>query len=288
MRRLCAILSSLAGGLCVVNAATTINATNSFSYGANFGWMNWRGNTNAGAVIGDFVCSGYIYAANLGWVSLGGGSPTNGIQYQNLAAGDYGVNHDGVGNLRGYAYGANFGWINFENIGAPKVDLKTGRFSGSIYSANCGWISLSNAFAQVQTDSFASGVDTDGDGIADAFELTWFGNLSTANAVTDFDGDGMSDLAESLAGTNPTDPNSLLAITSFTTAPGGVMATLVWKSVLSRCYRIEKTLDLVPAAWVDSGLGLLPPGGVTTSATFADTNAPTRFYRVRAVKPLLP
>src|SRR5438105_12155414 len=118
-------------------ATTTINSTNRYAYGPNIGWVDWRGDTNNGAVIGEYVCSGYIYAANVGWINLGSGAPTNGIQYQNLAASDFGVNQDGWGNLRGYAYGANIGWINFENTGAPKVDLGNGQMTGYIYSANC-------------------------------------------------------------------------------------------------------------------------------------------------------
>src|SRR5262245_40713151 len=128
-------------------SATTINPTNHFDYGANLGWMDFRGDTNTGAVIGEYVCSGYIYAANVGWINLGGGAPTNGIYYQNLSPTDFGVNQDGLGNLRGYAYGANIGWINFEDNGAAKVDLKNGRMTGFAYSANCGWISLSNTQA---------------------------------------------------------------------------------------------------------------------------------------------
>ena len=133
------------------DAATSIDPVNKFSYGANLRWMDWRGDGTSGAVIGAQICSGSIYAANVGWIHLGGNAPANGVQYQNNSATDYGVNRDALGNLRGYAYGANIGWVNFENTGAPKVDLATGRLSGSIYSANCGWISLSNAFAYVQT-----------------------------------------------------------------------------------------------------------------------------------------
>src|ERR1039457_4425054 len=110
-----------------VHAATTIDAANKYAYGANLGWLDWRGDTANGAVIGDYVCSGYIYSANVGWINLGNGTPTNSIRYQNLSANDCGVNHDGGGNLRGYAYGANIGWINFENTGAPRVDLLTGK-----------------------------------------------------------------------------------------------------------------------------------------------------------------
>src|SRR5213075_140417 len=122
---------------------TTINTTNQFAYGGNMGLLNWRGDTNNGALIGEYVSSGYIYAADAGWINLGSGRPANGIRYQNNSGADFGINHDGVGNLRGYAYGANIGWINFETNGAPKVDLSTGKLSGSIYSANCGWINLS-------------------------------------------------------------------------------------------------------------------------------------------------
>src|SRR5207248_9525037 len=94
--------------------ASTINSINRYAYGANIGWMDWRGDTNNGAVIGEYVCSGYLYAANVGWINLGGGAPTNGIQYRNLSANDFGVNQDGLGNLRVYAYGANIRRINFE------------------------------------------------------------------------------------------------------------------------------------------------------------------------------
>src|SRR5438067_4702183 len=126
------LTGSVAPGL----TATTINAVNKFAYGANIAWMDCRGDTNNGAVIGEFVCSGYIYAADVGWIHLGSNAPANGIQYQNNSATDYGVNHDGFGNLRGFAYGPNIGWINFENTGAAKVDLKTGNLGGSVYSAN--------------------------------------------------------------------------------------------------------------------------------------------------------
>ena len=57
----------LGGSLASGGAASTINAVNKYAYGANIGWMDWRGDTNRGAVIGEYVCSGYIYAANVGW-----------------------------------------------------------------------------------------------------------------------------------------------------------------------------------------------------------------------------
>jgi hypothetical protein len=270
-----------------VRAATTIDPANKYAWGANFGWIDWRGDTNNGGVIGEFVCSGYLYSANVGWINLGSGSPANGIQYQNNSASDFGVNQDGLGNLRGYAYGANIGWINFENTGAPKVDLASGRLTGYVWSANCGWISLSNAVAYVQTDTIAPGTDSNGDGIPDAWELQNFGTINI-DPNADPDHDGMSNRQEYLAGTNPNNPLDYLKITSESFGTGGTTATLRWNSVLTRQYYIEKTLNLKSSPWTDSGLGLISSGGASTTGTFSDTNAPMRLYRVRAVRPLAP
>ena len=82
-----------------LQAGTTIDPFNRYAYGANLGWMNAVADTNNGAVIGEYVCSGYIYSANVGWINLGSGAPANEIQYQNNSAADFGVNNDGFGNL---------------------------------------------------------------------------------------------------------------------------------------------------------------------------------------------
>jgi hypothetical protein len=161
--------------------------------------------------------------------------------------------------------------------------------SGYAYSANCGWISLSNAMAFVQTDTIVAGADTDSDEIADAWERTYTNTLSAFSASSDTDHDGMSDKQEYLAGTNPLDANDKLLITAKTFARGGTNVTLTWKSVLARNYYLQKALSLSPVpAWSDSGLGLISPDGASTTRAFGDTNAPRRFYRVRAVRPLSP
>jgi hypothetical protein len=275
----------LAGSLAAAVATTSINSTNHYAYGANIGWMDWRGDVTNGAVIGEYVCSGYIYAANVGWIGLGGGSPPGGIYYSNTSASDWGVNHDGSGNLRGYAYGANIGWVNFENTGAPKVDLLTGKFGGYIYSANCGWISLSNAFAHVQTDTIVAGADSNTNGLADAWELQNFGYIGV-DPNADPDNDGMSNLQEYRAGTDPNNGSDYLKFTAYSAAPGGIQSTATWSSVSTRLYYVEKTDGLGTNAWTDSGLGIITPDGATTTRNFSDTNIPARFYRVRAVKPL--
>jgi hypothetical protein len=58
---------------------------------------------------------------------------------------------------------------------------------------------------------------------------------------------------------------------------------------MTRFYYIQKTPGLSSPVWTDSGLGLISPSiGSTTTSGFTDPNAPVRFYRVEAVRPLTP
>ena len=271
-----------------LHAATTIDAANRYAWGANFGWLDWVADANHGAVIGDYVCAGYIYSANVGWINLGSGNPADGIYYRNNSAGDFGVNNDGLGNLSGYAWGANIGWLTFEQTyGQPKVNMLTGQMSGYVWSANCGWISLSNAVAYVQTDSLYPGPLAP-DGLPIPWLLTYFGTTNV-NANADPTGKGMTIGQDYLAGTDPTNANSVLRITAASFARGGTNASLTWDSVPTRYYYIRKTTGLSSPTWTDSGLGLVPPSaGSSTTDGFTDTNALVRFYRVEAVFPLPP
>src|SRR3954451_5695745 len=82
----------LTSPLSFLHAASTINTTNHYAYGANLGWFDWRGDVTKGAVIGPLVFSGFIYSGNVGWINLGNGAPLNGTNYQNNSALDFGVN----------------------------------------------------------------------------------------------------------------------------------------------------------------------------------------------------
>ncbi len=283
---LLALLSAL--GLqpsALLQAATTIDASSRYAYGANLGWVDGVADTNNGAVIGEYVCSGYLYSANVGWINLGSGSPANAIRYQNLAADDFGVNHDGLGHLSGYAWGANIGWIAFESTGAPTVDLSTGRLSGYVWSANCGWISLSNATAQVRTIRIAASADTDGDGMADAWEREHWGSLRPL-CTDDADDDGASNHEEYLAGTDPRDTNSLLRITSIQRGQFGdpSRVDLAWSSVPTRFYAVQISSDLATNSLSDFYVSGQP--GESGLICF-HTNS-SNFYRVRAFRHLTP
>jgi hypothetical protein len=265
-------------------AATTMDATNRYAYGANLGWVDGVADTNNGAVIGEYVCSGYLYSANIGWINLGSGSPANQIQYQNNSATDYGVNQDGLGNLTGYAYSANVGWINFEQTyGQPKINLFNGQFSGSVWGANCGWISLSNAVAYVQTDSIRQ-APLAPDGLPIAWLLQNFGTTNIS-ASADPTGKGNSIGQDYLAGTDPNNSNSVLRITYFQRDPVTAYNSLNWNSVDTRFYAIQTNSVLNGGAWVDRVV--FPYPGANNGSWF-DTTPTNNFYRIHAFRPLIP
>lgn len=291
------ILAALLGFIMLaadLSAAPTINANNHYSYGANIGFMDWAPNGGYGVSIGEFVCAGYVYAANVGWISLGSGFPTNGIQYSNNSAADFGVNYSvdptqpGVAVLRGYAYGGNVGWINFEATGNARLSLFTGTFSGYAYSANCGWINLGDFNVHVQTDRVLMGVDTNSNGIADAWELLYFGALLAPGAEnTDPNRTGMTLLQDYLEGTDPQFSDAL-RIVSFGTSGGGASSSLTFVSNVARLYSIQTNTNLsLLNGWTDAGLGIFAPdAGARTTRILTSLAGQRRFYRVTAIRPL--
>jgi len=128
--------------------------------------------------------------------------------------------------------------------------------------------------------------DADGDGIADAWERAYWGNLTTATAFSDFDGDGFSDFSEFLAGTDPTDATSLLIIENLVPfAVQGQGALITWRSVPNRFYRLDRSTNLLL-----EGGGFMPvtsgvpgrAGASTTTLTDPVPPPPPVFYRIHA------
>ncbi len=291
------VVASFMAMSCSTWAGTTIGTDAHYGYAANMGWLDWRGDIDHGAVIGEYTCSGFVYSPNVGWINLGQGTPTNGIRYGNLSAKDFGINHDGHGNLQGFAWGANIGWLVFTNqttAGAafegPKVNLLTGQLSGWIWSANAGWISLSNAVAGVATTSIQPGIDSDGDGMSDAWELEKFGNLTIATATSDRDGDGVPDVAEYGAGTDPVNQDSSVQILSWNKGTNNSQMTFTWHCEPNRQYQVYWASNMVaPVEWMDAGAGIVSSvtSGVITQ-TFSVPVHSSCYIRIGVHKPLTP
>ncbi len=82
--------------------------------------------------------------------------------------------------------------------------------------------------------------DADGDGIADAWRQQYLGSA----ALGDADGDGSSDLSEFLAGTNPTNAVSRLALLPPQRSSTGDVL-LRWESAAGHGYRVWGSMDAV-------------------------------------------
>ena len=103
--------------------------------------------------------------------------------------------------------------------------------------------------------------DTDGDGIADAWERTIFGNLSTATATSDFDKDGVTEKNDYITGTTPNDNAVYFKIVSSTCNGAFTQATVVFTTDATRLYRLETSnnLGVSPDVWTNSALGTFAP-----------------------------
>jgi len=119
-------------------------------------------------------------------------------------------------------------------------------------------------------------LDADMDGLPDDWERFWLGTLSQ-NATEDPDGDGLSNLAECQAGTNPTQAADRLALS---VEIAGDATTLRWGFAPSRAYIVESSANL--AAWtpVEGGRLTHPTPGRAVWRGAAQGLGP-KFYRVR-------
>jgi hypothetical protein len=100
----------------------------------------------------------------------------------------------------------------------------------------------------------------------------------------DNDGDGMDNLAESIAGTDPRDNRSLLKITGLMVVPEGVI--IDWKGGQAARQRLEVCSDLVTPAtgtgWTTVYSNVNLPTPVTNSFIHAGCANSNRFYRIKA------
>lgn len=274
-------------------ATSTIDPERSLSWSPSLGWVDWHPSTENGAVIGEFICSGFLWAPNTGWIHLGNSLPANRIHYANDSGEDYGVNHDGTGRLRGLAWSPNIGWIVFEEQGNPRIDLQTGELGGAVWMPNAGWLFLDAVSAEVlpaRTAFIAPGKDSDNDGLADAWELSYAENLDSLLPEGDESGNGMSNREAYIAGLNPLDPKARFQIVEIQLEEAGSDGRydVTWTSNSSRVYRLWFSKDL--SSWEQIGPDIIIPeeGDLTHfSHSISNEMAPaTGFFQVEVLHPL--
>ena len=112
------------------------------------------------------------------------------------------------------------------------------------------------------------------------WRLAHFGTTDASGSAADNadpDGDGLDNLQEFAAGTDPTDPASLFKIEHIEAAGGEMLITFA--SVAGKTYRLERSETLGAASWSTVRDGIAGTGGMLT---LSDSTAglPSVFYRL--------
>ncbi|MBN2505696.1 MAG: lamin tail domain-containing protein [Verrucomicrobia bacterium] len=134
-------------------------------------------------------------------------------------------------------------------------------------------------FAASPTPGPQAILDTDADGMPDAWELAYGLVPGINDALDDFDGDGMTNLDEFHAGTLPNDPQSQLAVTLSLAAP----VRLAFVAMPDRAYVVEYRDSLTDGDWTP--LSAVPAQPTQrTEVVFDPDSVHTRFYRVQLIQ----
>jgi subtilisin family serine protease len=122
-------------------------------------------------------------------------------------------------------------------------------------------------------------VDTDGNGLPDWWELQYFGHQTGTDPNADPDHDGMNNLAEWIAGTNPTNAASILRLT-LVSATNANNVVVSWSSVAGKNYWLARSTNLATGfnTVVSTNIAATAPTNIQTDTAILPGN--TRFYRV--------
>ncbi len=129
------------------------------------------------------------------------------------------------------------------------------------------------------SDVAAADPDADGDSMPDSWEVGWFGSTNAVNggAAEDWDEDGSSNYSEYVAGTDPTDPDSVFEITSMELSPDCVLA---WNSETGKIYSLWVCTNLTSSEFIctHSVISSTPPLNTFTAGV---DSADCSFYQIR-------
>ena len=223
------------GNTCSRDLATTLSLTN----GQTRGGLNIQ-------VFPGYEVHGFVQSQSGGVGIVGAG-----VTAFDIASNQYDiVGTDGSGNYyslyvpTNVALGFFAGAVGFE-----------GEFYDDVYNPANATAIQTSAYNHVNVEFvlYATGLDTDNDGIPDSEEDTVpNGNYDAGTdysnpADPDTDDDGVDDGDEQVAGTDPQDGDSLFGIVE--TDPGEDGLFLLWSSVSGRQYNVQECTNLAVGVW---------------------------------------
>jgi hypothetical protein len=130
-------------------------------------------------------------------------------------------------------------------------------------------------------------IDTDGDGMPDYWTQTYFGHsigLQSDHswAGDDADADGMNNMQEYFAGTDPTNPNSVLRITAIERV--GADIQVFFTSVGGKCYSLARC-DSIGGAWTGIVTNIPGNDAIQWVKDLGGAGRESAFYRIELSQP---
>lgn len=169
------------------------------------------------------------------------------------------------------------------NLVSVKIDVAEDATPGlrSFVLMRGDQVAYANGFLEVQPRL----PDFNFDGVDDVFQRKYFNLFTAAEAgpEKDPDGDGFSNLQESLAGTSPLDAKSVFAIESVTHTHTPHSTTVRWRGAPGHRYQVLSRRDLDESAWevLGEALGV---EGLTTEFVDKSPEGQHQFYRVVGIR----
>ena len=128
-------------------------------------------------------------------------------------------------------------------------------------------------------------LDFDDDGLPNDFEMRHFDDYTSGVPTIDSDLDGVLNIAEYLADTDPEDPDSFFGVTSF--SQNGAQSTMTVRDTsLLRNYRCEYNDTMHPSGpWIPLGAAIPGTGGDTAIVESDGPPPASRVYRANVLLP---